>query len=206
MNDLENFVHRKDHRPISKHCHFFPLYDSLLTKYRNKKVSLLEIGINYGGSLEMWREYLGKEAKIYGIDKVKSTKIEGEQIQCFIGSQSDSKFLDEVIRETGKLDIVIDDGSHFSKDQIFSFQYFFPRLKSGGLYFCEDTHTSYRELYQGGYKKPDTMIEYCKGLVDSLYYRENASIFSDSLTKSIDYILFLFALTVIKKKGISENE
>jgi len=29
---------------------------------------MLEIGVSFGGSLEMWREYFGPEATIFGID------------------------------------------------------------------------------------------------------------------------------------------
>jgi len=40
-------------------------------------------------------------------------------------------------------------------------------LKDGGIYWCEDTHTSYyNHRLGGGYKNPDSFIEYCKNIID----------------------------------------
>ena len=60
-----------------------------LNKYVNKKIVFVEVGVADGGSLHMWRSYLGKKARIIGIDlnpiatfvaKVKLTKLSKAQI------------------------------------------------------------------------------------------------------------------------------
>ena len=71
-------------------------------------------------------------------------------------------------------DIIIDDGGHTSNQQITSFNYLYEKLKYGGTYLVEDTHTSYYRQYQD---RPDqlTFIEYAKHLSDELndWYRVN---------------------------------
>ena len=37
---------------------YFPVYECLLSKYKNKKITFVEVGILNGGSLEIWKEYL----------------------------------------------------------------------------------------------------------------------------------------------------
>jgi len=43
----------------SKHKNYFQIYDTLFSKYRNKKITFVEIGIFSGGSLFMWRNFFG---------------------------------------------------------------------------------------------------------------------------------------------------
>ena len=61
-------------RPISKWSHYLPLYHRHFAKFRGREMSILEIGINLGGSLQLWKKYFGPKAKIYGIDIDGKTK------------------------------------------------------------------------------------------------------------------------------------
>ena len=47
----------------------------------------------------------------------------------------------EIIGEP--VDIIIDDGGHYMHQQQISFGFLFAYMRSGGLYFIEDLHTSY---------------------------------------------------------------
>ena len=47
---------------------YFPVYKNLFEKYRNKKITFVEIGVLDGGSLEIWKDYFGSKARIIGID------------------------------------------------------------------------------------------------------------------------------------------
>lgn len=51
-----------------KHSTYFEVYDELFSRYRGKEITFVEIGVLGGGSLFMWREFLGPEAKIIGVD------------------------------------------------------------------------------------------------------------------------------------------
>jgi hypothetical protein len=76
-----------------KHSTYFDIYDDLFSRYRNKNITFVEIGILGGGSLFMWRDFFGPEARIIGVDLNPSAKKwEGEGFEIFIGSQSDEKF------------------------------------------------------------------------------------------------------------------
>ena len=51
-----------------KHTNYFDVYDKLLTKFIGETITFVEIGILDGGSLFMWRDFLGKNARIIGVD------------------------------------------------------------------------------------------------------------------------------------------
>ncbi|MFA9421225.1 MAG: hypothetical protein ACERLB_13825, partial [Gammaproteobacteria bacterium] len=53
---------------VHKWHHYIPIYDRYFSKYRGEKVRFLEIGVQKGGSLRMWRKYFGEDAIVYGID------------------------------------------------------------------------------------------------------------------------------------------
>ena len=170
---------------LSKWIGYLDVYERHLSPYRagfplpggrRRPLRLLEIGVSHGGSLELWRRYLGDDAVIFGVDvDPRCTKFDGTAGQVRIGSQSDRAFLRGVVAEMGGVDVVLDDGSHRAKDQEASFDTLFPLLSSGGMYLVEDLHTSYWAAeYGGGYRRPGTFVELAKGLVDGMhgwYYR-----------------------------------
>lgn len=124
-------------------------YQRFFAAYRDRPVRILEIGIGGfqeadrgGASLEMWKRYFPR-ALVFGIDIEDKRFLETQRLRTFRGNQADPEFLASVLEETGELDIVIDDGSHFCSDQIRSFEYLFPRLADDGLYVIEDMETSY---------------------------------------------------------------
>jgi len=170
-NKLEQFFFFKEHRVINKWWHYFEIYNEYFEKFIGREVKILEIGIYKGGSLQMWKDYFGEKASIVGIDIDSQCKqYEEERIHICIGSQDDSKFLEEVYAEFGPFDVVVDDGSHIMEHQIKSFEILFPLLKENGVYVCEDTHTSYWSRFGGALHQRNTWIEYSKGIVDEMNY------------------------------------
>ena len=76
-------------------------------KLRNKEIVILEVGVSHGGSLQMWKNYFGEKAKIYGIEVNPNAKeVEEDQIEIFIGSQSDRKFLRSIKQKLPQIDIL----------------------------------------------------------------------------------------------------
>jgi hypothetical protein len=156
-------------RPALKWKHYFPVYERHMARYVNRPVTIIEIGCGDGGSLQLWKQYLGPNARIVGIDINPQCKTyEEDQISVRIGGQADEKLLASVLREFGTPDIVLDDGSHVMKDQIETFRYLYPRTNPHGLYIVEDVHTSYMPRFGGGLRKEGTFIEMCKELIDEL--------------------------------------
>ena len=78
-----------------KHTNYFDIYDSLLSRYVGKDITFVEIGILDGGSLFMWREFLGKDARIIGVDlNPEAIKWREHGFEIFIGDQSKKDFWD----------------------------------------------------------------------------------------------------------------
>lgn len=172
-------------------------YEWFLADFVGKPVTLAEFGIDQGGSLQVWRYYLGPQARIIGIDKESHTCYEEDRISCMVIDQEDKEALSTI----PPVDIFIDDASHIMKHQIDTFEAVFPKMNHGGVYFIEDTHTSYREQYSGGYKREGTLVEYFKSMTDSLNYLEDESIIPhSSITSLIDSITFYRSLIVVKHK------
>jgi hypothetical protein len=145
------------------------VYDFLFERYRNKKVTFVEIGVLGGGSLFMWRKFLGEEARIIGVDlNPKAKKWENHGFEIYIGSQSDETFWKEFIDKVGKIDIVLDDGGHTYDQQIITVENLIPFVNDDGMIVVEDTHTSYMD---GFGPRSHSFINYSKILIDKLNYR-----------------------------------
>ena len=129
----------------------------------------MEIGCGEGGSLQLWKRYLGPLAQIVGIDILEGCMaFEEDQIAVRIGSQRDPEFLGKVIAEFGPPDVVLDDGSHVMADVMESFRFLYPRTAASGVYMVEDLHTAYWDEYGGGLGRDGTFIELTKSLIDEL--------------------------------------
>ena len=203
MNDLEKYFRENDKRLIHKWAHYFEVYDRHFSKYRNKKIVILEIGVWQGGSLQMWKNYFGKEAVIYGIDIDPRCKtLEEENVNILIGSQSDRNFLKMVKSEIPPVDILIDDGGHTMNQQIVSFEELFDHVKEDGIYLCEDLHTSYWIEYGGGFNRRGTFIEYSKNFIDQLnaFHSRQKGLPVNTFTKTVDSVHYYDSILVIEKR------
>lgn len=146
---------------------YTPIYDALLSPYRAKAPRILEIGVKEGLSLNMWSRYFGN-ATILGVDiNPKCKELVGDFF-VEIGDQSDVSFLRAIGRNYGPFDIIVDDGSHVSTDQILSLLALWPFLNKGGYYCVEDTHTSFMHRYTKGAGVNGTFIDFVKAATDSL--------------------------------------
>ena len=188
--------------PSSKNISgFIQLYEQYFTPFQDSKINILEIGVDNGDSLRIWREFFSK-ANICGIDiDKKNFKINNTNI--LQGDQSDVNFLKSLVSEYKKFDIIIDDGSHQAKHIIASFNYLFNYLSDNGLYVIEDLQTSYIPRYGGSrinLKKKKSSMNFIKSLTDSINYEKNNRPFFkknkfDGLIKSINFhqnIVFIY--------------
>ena len=156
-------------------------YMTHLNRFKYKSINLLEIGVggyenphSGGESLRMWKKYF-PFGKIFGLDIYDKSSLQENRIKIFKGSQVDKDFLNVVSDYIGGIDIIIDDGSHINEHVIETFNILFPKLKVGGIYIIEDTQTSYWQDFGGDSKdlnNPKTMMNYFKGLTDSLNNQE----------------------------------
>ncbi|HQV07458.1 MAG TPA: hypothetical protein PKW62_11880, partial [Chitinophagaceae bacterium] len=143
--NLREIFQAHDGALVHKWNHYFEIYERYFSKYRNREITMLEIGISHGGSLALWKKYFGDGLRLYAIDvNPECKKLESENVTIFIGSQSDPTFLQTVIDECPPFDIILDDGGHTMQQQIISFEKLFPQVKNDGIYICEDTRYSKR--------------------------------------------------------------
>jgi Methyltransferase domain len=204
MNDLEKFFFEKDHKLIHKWKHYFEVYDRHFSRFRNRKINILEIGISHGGSLEMWNDYFHGNATIYAVDiNPECKKFENDYTRVLIGSQEDKKFLQKLNMELPSLDILIDDGGHSMKQQIMTFEQLYDKVKEDGVYLIEDLHTSFLKFYGGGYKKSRTFIEYSKNFIDKLHAWHTKKIPVDNFVKSTHSLHFYDSILVLEKRKMS---
>ena len=137
----EFFYGRTEGQGIWKWDHYFDIYERHFRKFRDKEANILEIGLYGGGSLEMWKDYFGANAMIYGVDIEEACMAyEQDNVKIFIGDQADPFFWEKFKLEVPLLDIVVDDGGHTPEQQRVSLDELLPHIRSGGVYCCEDVH------------------------------------------------------------------
>lgn len=112
---------------------------------RDKPIKLAEIGVGGGESVKTWLEYF-PAAHIYGVDIVSGTNPYNtpgakthERYTFACGNQSKPEFWKKFVEVYGgEWDVVIDDGSHDSRDIQTTFRALWPHMNSGGIYEIED--------------------------------------------------------------------
>ncbi|MEO5339939.1 MAG: class I SAM-dependent methyltransferase [Magnetococcus sp. MYC-9] len=201
---LFDFIRNHEHRYIYKPFHFLEIYERHLAGFRNKEVSLMEFGVFHGGSLQMWKHYLGEHAKIYGVDiDPRCTVASEERIRVITADQGDVRALRVIKRFLPTFDIIVDDGGHYMHQQINTFEEMFPHLNDGGIYLIEDIGTSYWKSCGGGYRNPGSFIEYSKHLVDQIHARHSDELSADKYTDSIFAMHYYDGVLVIEKRSVA---
>lgn len=173
---------------------YFDIYENHITttmyNHTKPELVLVEVGVQKGGSLQMWHDYLAANIdpgitegfKIYGIDvdpEVAKLNYAASNIEVIIGDQADPNFWDEFFKKVPEIDIFIDDGGHYMHQQITTFEKVFPRIRKNGVFLCEDCHTSYMSGNGGGLQRRGTFIEYAKQYIDVLHYKWKEEMTSD---------------------------
>lgn len=118
------------------HNYINGFYETEFSKYKDKEISLLEIGISSGGSLYLWSKYFSN-AMIYGIDVSDAIRPEYRNINNVKHIFTNAYNLN-ILNLLPDFDIIIDDGPHSLESQIFSIKYYLNKLKSGGVLIIED--------------------------------------------------------------------
>jgi predicted O-methyltransferase YrrM len=124
-----------DKTPLIYHP-YTPFYTELLRGRDIRRV--LEIGIDRGASLRMWREYF-PAAQIFGLDVRIQTLFTEERIETRLCDASDAAMLASTVDELGgNFDLIVDDGDHLTAHQILAVNVLLPFLSPEGVYVIED--------------------------------------------------------------------
>jgi len=206
-NDLEKIFQEHTGNIIHKWNHYFEIYDRHFSRFRNKKITILEIGVYKGGSLEMWRKYFGQNCEIIGIDiNPLCERFENDYTRIFIGSQEDRDFLRDLKTKIPKVDILIDDGGHMMNHLRITFDELYDWVAENGVYLAEDLHTCYWPSYEGGYRRSNSFIEYTKKLIDQLNaWHSQQSVFKVSDFTRTTHSMHFYDSIVVFEKGKIEK-
>ncbi|MCL2875662.1 MAG: methyltransferase domain-containing protein [Betaproteobacteria bacterium] len=165
----------KNHQKHACHkwVHYPFVYDQILARHLDagKPLRLLEIGVQNGGSLEIWKKFLPAGSEIHGMDinpKCLELVFGSKDIHFHLGNATDEVFLNRLFDDMS-FDIIVDDGSHMSGDIISAFFALFKKVNPGGIYIIEDLHASYWESYGGGLRRKNSAIEFLKQFIDTLH-------------------------------------
>ncbi len=204
MNELETYFLENPGRMIHKWMHYFEIYDRHLARFRDTEVNVVEIGVYQGGSLQMWKQYFGPRASIWGIDiNPQCRQFEEDRVRVLIGDQADRAFLSSVAAAAERIDVLIDDGGHTMRQQRATFEELFPKITPDGVYICEDMHTSYWPEFGGGYLNPYSFVEFSKNYIDRLnawHSRDPQSLAVTEFTRSANSMHFYDSMLVIEKR------
>lgn len=116
---------------------YIPVYERLLEPYRHRFGNFMEIGLARGLSIAMWREYFPfPQVAVIGMDlslAFDPKPLEEKGVEFIVGDSRRTPV-------NRKLDVIIDDGSHDSEDQISTFLHLQHDMIPGGLYIIEDVN------------------------------------------------------------------
>lgn len=189
---------------------YLRFYEAILPARANP-VNFLEIGVDGGASIRMWREwYNHPEGLIHGLDhNVKCWRPEpsDDPSQRIILHYGEQESIDRCrsLRGHGPFDVIIDDGGHHSGPQAVTFQELWRSVRPGGLYIVEDVHAAYEKAYVGDSL---SIVQFFRCLIDeqvnqwgkSQCGKSNFVSPTDEEFEEIDTITFRRSLIIVRKK------
>ena len=129
---------------------FSKFYTEELKKFKQDKIKVLEIGSYAGASAAAFAKYF-KNASIFCLDiNISNFIYSSKRIQVYGLDINNEKQLNKILKkisletDSNFFDIIIDDGSHYLSDILFSLKFLFRYINRGGLYIIEDfKHPNY---------------------------------------------------------------
>ena len=204
---------------------YLDVYQRIFQPFEKEPVRLLEIGVQNGGSLEIWARHFENGRRFIGCDidpKCAALQFRDPRISVVVGDANTDEAELAIARVCEQFDIVIDDGSHLSSDIVKSFARYFPRLIDGGVFLAEDLHCSYWREFEGGLFNPLSSIAFFKWLADvinhehwgvpgarqqvlrTFFDRYDCSIEEDVLA-TIHSVEFFNSICVVRKESAAKN-
>lgn len=200
-------------------------YDRIFSHYREQPVRMLEIGIQNGGSLEVWSKYFPNAQAFVGCDintNCASLVYENNRIKVVVGDANTDGTETEILSYSPYFDLIIEDGSHTSGDIVKSFARYFRHLNCGGVFVAEDLHCSYWENYEGGLYYPYSSIAFFKRLADVVnhehwgiekerrqllqgFSEQFSTEFDESILAEVHSIEFFNSVCVVHKRQAQSN-
>ena len=205
-NPLLRYFRQHQGRQIHKWIHYFEIYHRHFARFRDEPVTVLEFGVNQGGSLQMWQDYFHPDSRIVGVDiEPRCAEFAGGNVAVEIGDQEDRDFLRGLAERHGPFDVVIEDGGHHPGQQIATFEEIYPRMTTDGCFLIEDVHTSYWPGYGGGLRRAGTFVEYAKDRYDQLnaWHSRQDDFVVDDFTRTTRSMHFYDSVIVFERGEVT---
>ena len=141
MNELLNLYQTHQGKVTDRWLAYLHQYERLFVPWRERPLRLLEIGIQNGGSLEIWGRYFPAATVLVGCDidpLCERLTYDDPRISVVVGDASSDETDRRIEAISPQWDIVIEDGSHQSRHIVDAFARYFPRVVEGGLFIAED--------------------------------------------------------------------
>jgi hypothetical protein len=208
MNSLEECWKASPY-PSIKLSRYFAAYEELFSHLRGEACTFIETGVLGGGSLFMWRSWLGGNARIIGVDlNPAALKWRDHGFEIFIGDQGDPNFWHHLFRREGiQFDALLDDGGHQAFQQIVTVNLALEHARRKCVVVVEDTHTSFMPEYAINHGER-SFLSYAKACSDSLTARghvmfpgrmkEMTNGASSELVKNVQSVQFFDSLVAFK--------
>lgn len=191
------------------HYHgYHRIYPWFLGHFRNKQVTLLEIGVDKSESLKLWGNYF-KNISLHGID-IDKIDFNDPRIILHKIDQSNKNDLNLFAKNVNTdFDIIIDDGSHVPEHQLLTLNTLWKLLKPGGIYIIEDIETSFwgkSSIYGYNFNsKVINTLEICKNLINQIYSEFNKSKknfkYVNNVAEDLEMITFAYNSIILIKKN-----
>lgn len=129
-------------RGIWKWNNALEAYNRHLLQFQGTVVNGAEVGVQSGGSMQMWHTVLGQSAVLHGLDiNPMCSKFVDEKTSITIGDQENPEMWSSFFAHVSStLDFLVDDGGHFPKQMLQTIYSVFPKLNSNGVIAIEDIH------------------------------------------------------------------
>ncbi len=134
---------------------YYRNYDRTFSAFRDvNDLRLLEIGAQYGNSLNAWDGYFSNARHIVGLaygSRVSSEFVDGKfqrgRVSVVWGNQSNKTLLRQICETYGPFHIVVDDGSHVPSHVLASFEELGGCMQRDALYTIEDIGLKKKSLF-----------------------------------------------------------
>ena len=127
---------------------YIEMYEQFLSPLIDKPATIAEVGIQYGGSMLLWQDYLPKASFIY-LDNVDAIHPKIREHLDLKRSQLifEDAYTEEAAAKVKKLatkgiDFIIDDGPHALESQCKFLSLYLPLLAEGGMAVIEDVQST----------------------------------------------------------------
>ena len=118
---------------------YMEIYEELFARLRGRAIDLLEIGVQNGGSLELWGKYFECARNLVGCDidaRCAGLSFDDPRIRVVVGDAGAEGTAQRILSAEGGFDVIIDDGSHRSGDIIRCFGRYFLRAEGRWMLRC----------------------------------------------------------------------